>query len=258
MFKVNVLIAKRGRNDQLDICLYYLNEANKEDRYDVCVYIIDDGAESHTELRKLPHLDVKYWIRQNLTQHFNKSKLLNYGLEICRSDFDWVSIVDIDMVYSPMFFDTVCAALHFCNYLISTGWKLEAEPTRKVYETKPPFDEILHYEPKTLFTVGPSQITLPKETLELFTKIFKSKFYNEDYEGWGAEDSEISFKARYMAQRGLLKRDTLHRMWIHLHHVLIYDLQAYEKNHNTFQNRIQENEVMIERYIHEHMLSSRV
>lgn len=259
MFRVNVLIAKRGRNDQLDTCLYYLNEANKKDKYDVCVYIIDDGVEPHTQLQKLPHLDLKYWIRTNGSVHFNKSKLLNYGMEIFRSDYDWFSMIDIDMAYSPRFFDTVCAGLTSCNYLISTGWKLESEPSKKVNENHPPFEEILLYEPKTLFTVGPSQITMPKETLQLFEKVFKTpKLYNEDYEGWGAEDSELSFKARHMGTRGLIRRDSLTGMWFHLHHALIYDLKAYERNHDIFQQKIQENEVIIERYINEYMLCSRV
>ena len=101
MKKANVIIANRGRDEHLNICLKHLNLANVQDKYDVTVYVVYDDVHTIEQLvnNKYSHINVIRLFKPVLSDEFNKAALLNYGLKVMRQnfsreDFSFVSIVD--------------------------------------------------------------------------------------------------------------------------------------------------------------------
>ena len=201
---VNIIIAKRGRDEFLPYCLSCLNVANVERNYDVRVYIIDDSepfiAFNH---KHYPSIEVIH-IPFKTQGEFNKAKLLNDGLEFMRQPFDWVSIVDLDMIYNPSFFKEVESVMNTRSYVICMGRNLESGPTFSFTTGER--------------SLGTSQISMSPNLYELFQKIYGEKLYDEGCFNWGAEDSIVSFRAMDMEREKLLKIEKLGNMWLHLPH----------------------------------------
>jgi|PlaIllAssembly_1097288.scaffolds.fasta_scaffold153897_3 hypothetical protein len=246
--KGNVLIAKRGRDSYLRTCLHYLNKANSSNKYDIQITVIDDSDYLPNDT-KLDHISVNYIQFKTGSRFFNKAKLLNVGLRKMRPDFDWVSVVDIDMVYAPSFFDSVCIDRPGCPYIISTGYKLDDISTAVVMTTHTSFEEILPLVTGEPFTNAPSQITLARSTINLLSRIFDSdKIFCEEFEGWGGEDSEMSFKARELAKHQLITKYHIPNMWYHLWHEDSRDETQFQKNLEIFEEKRVKNNTIIKRF----------
>ena len=236
MSQVNIIIPKRGRDNYLDTCLYYLNLCCLDKQFKVNVYVIDDTT-------KLPF---KKYDNFNLTSIylpnsglFNKSKLINRGLLEMEKNFDWFSIVDVDMVYSTNFLSQVHQKiLSGVDYIVSHGYKMQPSLSAYVMATKPEILIIQESSRKEEFKVGPSQISMTKNTYELFLNLFGSPMYDEYYEGWGTEDTDISFKSAKLQRMNKMRKDTIPSMWFHLYHECLNSDEAqYNKNYKHFQEK---------------------
>jgi hypothetical protein len=236
---VNIIIAKRDRTEQLLTCLYYLNLANADKRFNVEVYIAEDTEFCVPIKLSYEYIKVFNYNVERKNNLFNKSRLFNYAISQARKNFDWMSIVDIDMVYSDKFFyEILCLINSEYNYIVSHGYKLAQAETEFIMRTRPNISDIKRY-PKEEFIVGPSQITITKPVLDLFIDLFGPKFYDEYYEGWGAEDSDHSFKSMMLYAKKKIKKADLNKQWYHLWHTSAYVNQGqYEKNFKYFQSQV--------------------
>lgn len=216
-----------------------MNKANEGDKHDVTVYIVcDDSLMKIQELWCYKNLAVGCDIINSDVQ-FNKSKLLNHGLAVMRKDFDYVSIVDIDLIYNKRFFDTIVERVGGDIYFVSSGYKIDASSsvvvlndTKNVVEWKDlstsidPDEQGLNEQKKY-----PSQVTMTKDLYERMIAVLGT-LYCEDFKGWGGEDSALSMLS-YAAERvGVFRKIYDHTMWYHLHHPRMpdYNQEQYNKN----------------------------
>ena len=191
MKKFNVIIAQRGRDAHLKTCLHYLGIAAKG--YDVSVSVVQDDK---------------------LDQPFCKSALLNKGLKEMRQDFDFVSIVDLDMVYRPDFFKII-NEIDDDTYFAALGYALDRDHSEEMIRR-----QLSYSTPLSHFVCsGRSQITISKKIYSMFLDILGSeKLYDERFIGWGAEDSALSFLSTTCKRHGLLNKIELPEMWYHMWH----------------------------------------
>jgi hypothetical protein len=162
---------------------------------------------------------------------FNKSKLLNNSLKTMRQDFDVVCIFDIDMIYNYNFFNQIEKFVHEgFNYIVSYGRKLTKEETENIMVNKPN-----HFGTQEKKFKGCSQITMTKPVLNYFLECFGAPLYDEYFEGWGGEDSDLSFKSNLLD----LNKTTLDDVWFHLWHLenRPKNYRETDKNSIYFQNK---------------------
>lgn len=229
MAKINIIIAKRGRNKHYTTCLHYLNLANQNKIHDVVVYTADDGVDKLTEIPKLDNVSLEYIIIP-YNGPFCKTILLNNIINNMRQS-DWMSIVDADMIYINDFYETICRTINNKTYIVSHGYKLNEPSTSTILASKTLPD--IHYITglqKSEFVVGPSQISLSYNLLQKFKNIFGNNLYDERFIGWGGEDSQLSFKSSEMVKHKLINKVALRGMWYHLHHENAIDKSLHKKN----------------------------
>ncbi len=182
-------------------------------------------------------------------ERFNKSKLLNHSLKIMRGDYDAVCVFDIDMIYCSDFFHRVETAMYRgCDYVVCYGQKLSEKRTWIIGEDLPSNEEIFRWEGEAF--KGCSQIVFNQKILKLFRKCFGC-FYDERYEGWGGEDSDLSYKSRLLSEvRGVIKKRQLDKAWCHMFHPSARpeDYRNTDKNSNRFQRSQGESAEKIQRY----------
>lgn len=248
MLRHNIIVAKRDRDEYLECCLRSIDEAANRADVDVCVYVIDDENNGYLEyidsdIEFKRRICVRYICAVRKDESFNKSRLLNQGFQEMRGDYDFVSIVDVDMILNPVFFQ------HFelfkndlkkdSVYHISEGVKLiegSEQQLATTYESieKSLIDSVSIEENKR--HLYPSQITLSKNMYEKLLDILKTdKLYHEGFVGWGGEDSYLSFFSRYCEQYGLLRKVYVPNMWYHVWHPrdccqVGFDKTQYDKN----------------------------
>jgi len=213
---INVIVAKSDREESYDIFLHYLNKISE--KHDVTLYVSSskDTLEYKPEyFQFLENIFVDHQQVPLPTHNFNKSILLNHGLNRMRSHFDIVCIMDIDMIYNEGFFDQVESSLrHGYNYIVSTGQNLDEDETFQVFEKIP---EEINQSIGTKFT-GCSQICMTEDVLDVLEDTF-GFLYDERYEGWGGEDSDLSYKSTILHRHMLLSKTEVRDVWNHLHHI---------------------------------------
>lgn len=217
MKKINIFIAKRDRDEHLKICLHYLNLANESKKYDVEVHVIDDGFVLEKQ-NIYDNIRVLYYRLSDKPLFFNKAKLLNFGFERARKDFDWFSIVDVDMIYSSKWLDILNFKINQENYdyVVSHGWKLK-EKTQEEVNKLLPFEQLLLLG-KEEFAVGPSQVTITKKGYGRIQQYFPGPLYNEKFIGWGGEDSVLSSISRKLKKEKRINKLELPQIWLHQWH----------------------------------------
>jgi hypothetical protein len=243
--RVNVYIAKRGRDEHLKNCLHYLNEANRERRYLVTVFITEDRScpSGAFPCSIYNHLSV-WWSICNIGGAFNKSKLLNKCIEDGNQlEYDWFSICDLDMIYPPNWFHLVEQEIKTgVDYLVCHGWKLGEETQESVSQSKA-FEELLLLS-KVEFPVGPSQVSMTSRCLRLLLNTFGSPLYDESFIGWGGEDSILSSMSRKLYSEGRIIKRELPGVWLHQYHEEKKGGHPdYRKNFEHYQQRNAEIEV---------------
>lgn len=238
--RVNIIIAKRDRNEHLKVCLHYLNRCCSDSKYKVNVYVVDDSVISF-EHTPYSNFNLVYLSYPN-SGLFNKSKLINYALARM-DDFDWFSLVDIDMIYSDSFLSSIHkkVTLNY-EYIVSHGYKLGETISKYTTTNLPELEYVTSTAEKYEFKVGPSQITMTKRAYQRFLDVFGTPLYDEFYEGWGAEDSDISSKSILLCRRHMLLKDEIYNMWYHIYHEgSLINQQQYQKNCAHLRERYNKN-----------------
>jgi hypothetical protein len=228
--KARVLIPKRGRDAHLGACLHYLDNAAETARYPVVVSVVDEGT-SKIDANRFRNLIVEHLVVPSSNGiPFQKGHLLNQALNQISQDFTWLSLVDVDMLYSPTFLSSLNDLMTSNSYVISTGHRLNAVNSAWVLAGWPDFGEVQHLA-KEDFSACPSQVSMSRDVYELFTDVFGTRQLIEgDYRGWGAEDSELSYKSRLLEAAGLLTRIMLRDSWVHLFHPPTYKKSLHVRN----------------------------
>jgi hypothetical protein len=223
MKQINVIIAERDRGDCLSVCLYHLNAANLDRLYNVDVYVVSDRKVNSNTVCN--NINVHLLFFPTLSKYFNKAVLLNYGLEIMKPVFDWVSIVDVDMIYDGQFFRTVDHNMSDRSYIVCTGTQTNSNC---VYP-------------------GASQISMSSLVYKLFTTIYKDKLYCENFVGWGGEDSDVSLRSIDLKKAGLIDRKVIRYMWLHIDHSKREENKA--ANYELFLSRRRTNQELLRRWL---------
>lgn len=258
--KFNIVIAKRDRDEYLKLCLHYLNIAAQG--YDVEVTISCDDMSNLMEFNtfnfRFSNLNI-LWLSNEKINNFCKSKLLNKALLNMRYDFDYVSIVDIDMIYRKDFFSFLLKHMSDDLYLISHGYKLEQKSFKKLY-----FDTLLNIDWQNIgnlidknlqhegasLTTYPSQITLSKKLYVKLVDILNTgDLYDENFIGWGGEDSYLSFFSSYCEKLGILKKQCMADIWYHIWHPSVRDNKLHNSNIEYFNSIIKINEKKAQQYL---------
>ena len=236
--RVNIIIPKRDRHEFLATCLHYLNLACANPGFKVTVYVSDDSVNEtpplgHYKNFKLMHL------RFPNSGLFNKSRLINNALSRM-DDFDWFSILDVDMVYTHSFLNDILRKINLgADYVVSHGYKLGSSVSGHVMASYPAIEYVMSATDKEEFRVGPSQISMTKAAYNLFISSFGSPLYDEFYEGWGAEDSDVSFKSMFLSDKRMLRKESVNDVWYHMYHESRNTNGAqYKRNYDHFIARL--------------------
>ena len=241
--KFNVIIAERDRPEHLKLCLDALQAAKKD--HDVSIYVVSDYIESTHPV---------CWVPIEREEPFCKSKYLNLGLKNMRQDFDFVSIVDADIIYRPDFFD-VLSQVKEDIWFISGGYKLHQTGTelylrhgvRSWFESCLYVDDTLRSE--NVKQLYPSQITLSKALYKkVLTILQQEDLYCEEFVGWGGEDSELSMMSTVLRNRRIIKKVYNPDMWYHLWHEKEINQSQHRANVTLLHNRLQEHNIKIKSY----------
>ena len=233
--KFNIMISKRGRKEYLLTCLHYLNLANANRYDDVEVYISHDDNEI-LDFSNFKNLKIFYYFIQN-KGYFNRSILLNHSIKHARKDFDIMTIMDLDMIYDDKFFEIIKYLINYYDYIVPTGYKIPKEESESIKESLDNVDIIKklgrydNYAP-------PSQMSMNKKAyFEMIKASDREQLFNEYYEGWGCEDSELSAISAYLRQKGIIKKTMMHGMWYHLWHEIEHDKNNFNKE--LFERNVQ-------------------
>lgn len=229
--KFNIIIPSRNRPEYLSYCLSNLDKMVNPIDLNVLVYIVQDCSTRHN-LDKIRNINVSVVQFPQKPELFCRAKLLNYGQLAMRKEFDYISIIDNDMIYNPNFFNKIIETVQDNVYFISSGFKLKENITKELLSKKVSLryaqinDNQIDPDSKRANQRGlyPSQITLNKKTYLKILKILNQKtLYDNGFEGWGGEDSVLSFFSNECLRYELLKKITDRNMWFHLHHPRPWD-----------------------------------
>lgn len=226
--KFNLILAKRGRTEYLLTCLYYLNLANAQKHDDIEVYISHDDDEL-SNFAKFENLKI-FDCSVPKKGAFNKSMLLNNALKHAREDFDIISFIDLDIIYDDKFFEIMKYLINHYDYIVTTGYKLPQEESESIKKSLGDLDLLKQLGSYENYA-PPSQISINKRAyLEMIKASGREQLFNEYYEGWGCEDSELSAISAYLNQKGIIKKTMMHGMWYHLWHEIEHDKNTFNKN----------------------------
>ena len=231
---VKVVIAKRNRLEHTLNCLRFLDYANEHKYFDVNVCVCDDTySEFLTNDYSFANLSVTKIHLKN-EGAFNKSQLLNEGIKNSTSGtFDYMMIVDCDMIYSPTTFSVVNNLIsQGYDYVVCHGWKL-GEGTQNLVNSANSFDDVYKL-PKEEFNVGPSQVSISNKGYQIIQQYFPGKLYREEFAGWGGEDSVLSSVSRKLALDGKLRKTEVSNVWLHQYHEFNGNHPLYKSNLQLF------------------------
>jgi tetratricopeptide (TPR) repeat protein len=225
--KFNIIIAKRDRTEHLFTCLHYLNLSNAEQFHDVEVHISHDDDVA-LECSRFKHMKV-FFHPAGKRERFNKSRLLNNAIVNARLNYDILIIVDLDMVYSERFLDLISYLIGQYDHIISFGFKISETDSKFIIEELPSFNAIKALK-REIMDTG-SQISLNKKACRKIMEVAgRQQLYNEYYEGWGCEDSEISAITGDLEKMGIIKTALVDNMWYHLWHENAYESRYFDKD----------------------------
>jgi hypothetical protein len=258
----NVVITKRKRNEYIEKCLYYLNEAAVYSRgkHDINVYVAyDDIFEPDTKLKCLNIFSIR--IDCNLRQPFHKTRLLNDAHKRMTENYDFLITLDNDIIVKKDFFkqiNLVCSSNRMC---FLGGIKLTESSTEKIIHDRPDIDDIFNYESQYGQIIEDSRkenrqqayignIALHRKMVEKIKTITaKDELYDERFIGFGGEDSVLSYLSRDLEVTGFAIRAYLPDAWRHMYHRRNTDNPYYNENVRVMESLINYNRKRIQETI---------
>ena len=230
MNKINLIIAKRNRDDYLNLVLHNFNLSNQNKKHDVAVYIGEDIRENINKFNysKYHNLKIEHIYVPNLPEAqglFCKANILNTLLIKMRQDYDFVCVVDTDMVYRNDFFDLISSILKsgqsMENLLFSLGAYTDANTDyKKIQRDRFSYDAIIKSTSHKAWTAGHSQISITRAYHEHIKKIlsiqsiYDTKSLGHNYIGYGGEDTLV----KWILQSSKAKVIKLPDIWVHVWH----------------------------------------
>lgn len=253
--KFNIIITCRDREKYLNKNLFYINLANSNKTHDIQVYIISNKIyfSSKFENIKIMHKRIK-----NNDKLFNKSKYINLGMKKMRQDYDYFIQWDVDLIINPELFNDIEKVN--IDWIVLSGEKLTKESTEYFFKTLLKWDNIkilgkdnmsIQQNKMNRF-VG--NIAIKKETLQKYMEILKQEtLYNENFTGWGGEDSLLSITSTKMVTYKIIKKVFIYNAWNHLWHErepdkLTFDKKQQQKNVEFLNNQLIHNETKIRNF----------
>ena len=229
MNKINLIIAKRNRDDYLSLVLHNFNLSNQHSKHDVVVYIGEDIKENINKLdySKYHNLKIEHIYVPNLAEARNlfcRGHIMNVLMQKMRQDYDFVCVADTDMVYRNDFFEQLSTLLKsgddMESCLIAKGvYTEDGTDCKKILEEKIGYDEIVRDTSWKNFATN-SQISLTRAYHEHLKKVLGTKSIfdagglGQNYIGYGGEDT----LAKRILQSSKVKVIFLANAWIHVWH----------------------------------------
>ncbi len=229
MHKINILIAKRGRDDYLKVALHNFNQADNTDKYDIEVYIGEDIEEN---LNKIDYsiydnLKVQHLHIPNLPQAgdlFCRGHLMDMLLRRMRQDYDFICIADTDMVYRKSFFDEIISLLGDGNNknlcLDTSGFYTDKNINyKKILHDNSSYEEILSdyshvkHPPTSQISITKSYHEFIKNKLSI-KSIYDTGSLGYYFMGWGREDTLV----QKIMDQSKVKVTILQDSWVHIWH----------------------------------------
>lgn len=226
--KFNVILPCYKRQEYLNTCLFYLLEAVKVYEGTVDIFV---ATENLDEIKFKDRSCIHFY---ECPFEYSKSSYNNYLLSYIKDGN--IVFMDCDMIYPSLLFDLLETNLKNYNYITMQGRKLSEESTKLIGCNLLGIEELKKLKSE-VFNVSPSQLCITKEVYDIFLNFFKETFFNEFYKGWGCEDSEISFKGKFLFKKGIIKKGNILDMWFHLYHLSTYNEEEYKRNFIHFQEK---------------------
>lgn len=229
MFKINIIISKRGRDDYLKLVLHNFNNSANIKNYDVVLYI---GEDVKANLNKIEYnvyknIKVKHLYVSNLPQAgdlFCRGHIINVLLQKMRQDYDFVCVADTDMIYRKSFFEDLVNVLgsgqDTQRCLIAKGVYMdEASEYKKILTKKYDYDAIIQESSYVDFATN-SQISITRAYHEKIKQvlgvksIFDSGSLGYNFIGYGAEDTLAKRIMQFSKAEVVMLQD----VWVHVWH----------------------------------------
>ncbi len=245
MIKINIIIAKRGRDEYLKLALHNFNQSDNIQKYDIEVYI---GEDIEDNLNKIDYsiydnLKVQHLYIPNLPQAgdlFCKGYIFNSMMQIMRQDYDLLCIADSDIVYRSSFFDEIASILgdsenkDLC--INTSGFYTDQNINyKKILHDNYSYEEILSDYPHVKHP-GCSQISITKSYHQFIkNKLGIKSIYDTNslgyyFMGWGREDTLVN----KIIAKSKVKVINLDDAWVHVWH----EPQAMKEDTLLYNNSI--------------------
>jgi len=206
------------------------------------ILIADDGSKPETKLlieefQKLSPVPIRHFWQEDLG--FRKSKILNKS--VARTTAKYIIQVDGDCIMHPRFIEDHCKAAKLSVYLYGSRVNILPEAVATVFAKQITnfnmFSKEIKNKTRTLHIPVLSGLYKPHESISkkfrgCNVSFWREDFlnvngYNEDYEGWGREDSDLVIR---MGNNGVkAKRLRYAGIVFHLHHK-ISSKDNFERN----------------------------
>ncbi len=229
MIKINIIIAKRGRDEYLKLALHNFNEADSIRKYDIDIYIGEDLKENINKIDYSIYKNIKvhHLYISNLPQAgdlFCRGYIMDNLMRRMRQEYDFLCIADTDIVYRKSFIDEIVHRLSRQTRgdacLVANGFYTEQSiDLSRTFRQKYDYNKILEdyaYTPHT----GSSQISFTQRYHEKIKKALNIKsIYDTNslgyyFIGWGREDTLV----RKIIIGSGAKLIAVKEAWVHIWH----------------------------------------
>ena len=193
-----------------------------------------------------PNITVEYMYKENTSEYFNKSELLNFAMRHSRSDFDWMSIVDVDMIYREDFLECVTDVFESDSYkvVVNRGVLMNIGQIDTFFnDSDRLFKDLLRIY-STCVSHGYSQVSLSKLVYDQIMEIYGLNtlydFADLEFIGYGAEDVAVGrMLASLVENIDKISKIVMQGMWFHVWHKRQVINPILSKQHSLNLNRFE-------------------
>ena len=253
--KFNIVITCRDREEYLIKNLFYINIANHNEKHDVVIYTVTNTKWNSNGFKNIRIVPIQV---KDDDKFFNKSRYINIAMKRMREEYDYFMQWDVDLVMNPELFNNI--EKDSTEWIVLSGEKLTKESTELFFAKMLKYDNVKILgkdnmsirDNKMNRYVG--NIAVKKQTLEKYMKIMgQDTLYNENFAGYGSEDSLLSITSTKMMNYKILKKIYFYNDFNHLYHIREqekkdFDKKQYRKNVELLNNQVICNERLIVKY----------